>query len=521
MWYSADLAQRLELASSYIAGMLDKDKQDEPFFHITRREDGTAFAGHAIEIGIPHVTGRALDALLFTEETLKRPAPEPATGVYIRYLYSCFDNPDHLPSYYDPRQDGKRFVEFHNMREGLEGLYWLIKLRDDARARTLAHQMLETLDSITAPEGGYSLPLVEKIGRKEIFRGIGAVQTVSSGRLIGPLMKYYRLTGDALALKLAANYSRYVSETAFTAEGLLTDLAGNHIHSITSTLSGLLDYALCTKDEALVKQVEQVYKVGLREFYSTYGWCKEQAWLETDQGEVNQIGDLIQVQLALAAARNPAYYAEAEHWMRGGLLPSQVLENTFVVDNPEPKGDFERDIPARMIGGFGFPTPSAHLQTGHSPINTIDITEGAVQALCEFTHHIITRTELGIQVNLLFSWENELAKVESELPLKGKLTITVKQPLNLLVRIPENFTPGSLEAEREGEAISPQRTGNYLLLPNSQAGATFEVTFAPIRFAKSEFVYHQPYEVQWFGEQAVGISPQKGIYPLFGEWPGP
>ncbi len=34
-----------------------------------------AFASHAIEIGIPHVTGRAIDALLFTEETLGRPVP--------------------------------------------------------------------------------------------------------------------------------------------------------------------------------------------------------------------------------------------------------------------------------------------------------------------------------------------------------------------------------------------------------------------------------------------------------------
>lgn len=51
MWYSANLEHRLELATKYICGMLDKDKNEEPFFHITRREDGTAFAGHALEIG--------------------------------------------------------------------------------------------------------------------------------------------------------------------------------------------------------------------------------------------------------------------------------------------------------------------------------------------------------------------------------------------------------------------------------------------------------------------------------------
>jgi len=43
-WFSPDLAQRLEPATSYLCGMLDADQGDEPFFHITRRDDETAFA---------------------------------------------------------------------------------------------------------------------------------------------------------------------------------------------------------------------------------------------------------------------------------------------------------------------------------------------------------------------------------------------------------------------------------------------------------------------------------------------
>lgn len=521
MWYSADLAQRLELATNYICGMLDKDKNEEPFFHITRREEGTAFAGHAIEIGIPHVTGRAIDSLFFTEETLGRPVPTHCEEVYTRYLLNCYDNEDHLPSYYDPRQDNKRFVEFHNIREGLEGLTWLIKLRNNSTARDYAHKMLETLASITDDQGALSLELVGKIGREGVFHSIGDVQTVTSGRLVGALVKYYRVTGNPLALELADKYSHYVMERSFTREGLLTDFAGNHIHSITSTLGGVLDYAVMTMDEALIKVVRKAHEIGLREFYSSYGWCKEQAWLETDQGEVNQIGDLIQVQLLLARTCDSKYYSQAETFMRCALLPSQVLEDEFVKDNPEPEGDFERDMKQRMIGGFGFPTPSAHLQTDHSPINTIDITQGAVQAICEFTDHIITKSDLGIQVNLLFSWENEQAKVESALPVEGKLTITLKQPLSLLVRVPKKIAVGSLKATTGGQTVKGLCPGNYLLLPNKESGTTFEVTFAPERYDTFEFVYHKRYQISWFGEQVICISPVNGIYPLFGEWPGP
>lgn len=516
-WYSPDLVKRLQLAVQYLRGMLDKDKEDEPYFYIARRDDGTAFAGHAIEIGIPHVTGRAIDALFFIEEILGSPVPKRAEEVYTRYLLQCYDNEDSLPSYYHP-ETKKRGVEFHNMREGLEGLIWLIKRRNNEMAKEYAYKMLRTLASITDEKGLLSSELVKKIGREGIFQGIGEVQTTTAGRLVGPLFRYYKLTGDILALELADKYARSVMERSFTKEGLLTDLAGNHIHSITSSLSGILEYAVAINDEELIEKVRKVYEIGLREFYSSYGWCKELAWLETDQGEVNQIGDLIQIQLLLAKSRDPKYYSQAEVFMRSALLPSQVLENDFIVENPEPKGDFERNMKERIIGGFGFPTPSAHLQTPHSPINTIDITQGAVQAVCEFTKHIITQTELGIQVNLLFSWENDSAKVESYLPREGKLIIRPKKPLNILVRIPKHIVAESLNAEVNGKKVIGKRFGEYLLLPNDSTSCEFVVTFAPERYDTYEFVYHKPYQISWFGEQVIGISPVSGIYPLFGEW---
>ncbi len=515
-WYSPDLIKRLELATQYLSGMIDKDRDDEPYFYIARRDDGTAFAGHAIEIGIPHVTGRAIDALFFTEEVVGRPVPEHAEEIYTRYLLQCYDNEDSLPSFYHP-ETGKRGVEFHNMREGLEGLTWLIKRRNNQKAKDFADKMLRTLASITDEKGMLSLELVKKIGREGVFQGIGDVQTTTAGRLVGPLVWYYKVTGDPLALELADKYARNVMERSFTKEGLLTDFAGNHIHSITSSLSGILEYALVMKDEELTEKVWKVYEVGLREFYSSYGWCKEIAWTESDQGEVNQIGDLVQIQLLLAKEKDTRYYSQAEIFMRSALLPSQVLENDFIKENPSPKGDFERNMKGRIIGGFGFPTPSAHLQAPDSPINTIDITQGAVQAICRFTQHIITQTPLGIQVNLLFSWENELAKVESFLPKEGKLVIHPKKPTNLLVRIPRCIVPSSLRARANGVEIEGKRFSEYLLLPNSSTKTEFLVTFAPERYETFEFINHKPYKINWFGEQVIGISPVSGIYPLFGE----
>ncbi|MBR4748864.1 MAG: hypothetical protein IK083_04745 [Abditibacteriota bacterium] len=518
-WYSADIEARLALTNDYLSGMLDRDKDLEPFFSIHRDPDsGTAFANHAVSIGIPHVTGRALEALFQTEMLTGKPAPKEAEQAYTRYLFSCMDNPDHMPYYTDTGDGDKQKVECHNLREALFGLTRLVQNRSSEKARRLADGMLLTLDRMNGPEGMFSYDRIKSMGREGVFLGISdTMQTTTSGRLVGALVAYYRVTKNPLALRLAGGYARGVMEHSFTEDGRLTDDASNHIHSITSSLSGILDYAYMTGDTAMADKALRVYKNGLREFMSSYGWVKEQAWLETDQGESNQVGDVIEMLLLFAAHKDPAFYAEAERYMRSALLPQQVIDNSFVRDNPEPKGDYQRDMPRRIIGGFGFATPRAHLQQEWSAINTIDITEGAVQAICEFARRIVTRDDLGVRVNLLFDRDCEYARVESSLPVKGQIKIYPKLTDSLLVRIPENIRQGSFriygpEGERKYTAVQ-----NYALV-GAKKGEEITVRFAPLMTEKGEFIYHKHYGVRYYGEQCVWVSGEGGVYPLFGEF---
>lgn len=515
-WYDADLKIRLRLAKDYICNLLDKDNDEEPFFGINRKSDGTAFANHSVHIGIPHVTGRALDSLFFIEEILQEPLPEHAEAVYTRYLLECCDNTDYLPSFLDPEKGNKRFVEFHNLREGLEGLTWLIKNRKNETAYHFANAFVNTVYNLTdTVTGSLTYDLAKTMDREKEFMTIQHPYPLVQGRLVGAMLKYYRLTGNLRALELCEMHAKSTMSSCFTSEGLLRDKAANHIHSITSSLSGILEYAIEMRDKALIKHVQKVYEVGLKEFYSSYGWCKEQAWLETDQGEVNQVGDLIQIQLSLASHVDRRFYAEAEKFMRSSLLPSQVLKNDFIKEKDHPDGDYECSMRQRVLGGFGFPTPSSHLQKEDSAINTIDITEGAVQGICEFTRHIITLSGLGIMVNLLFSWENEFAAVISNLPVEGRIQIIPKAEKNILIRIPEKIKPYSLRIFCEGRPATYFMLDNYAVIRNMDAGLKYEVTFIPETYEEKEFVYHRPYDVSWCGEQVTSICPVLGIYPLY------
>ena len=155
---------------------------------------------HSVNIGIPHVVGRSLLGTMIGEMTTGIPFPEQGLAIYEEYCRSSFDNPDHLNSYIDPDQGGKRCIEFHNMREGLYGLWALIAGRDSQWARTTAHQMLETLDRLTDSDGRWSIQLAAELGMADRCYGVAIP---NAARMVDALLAYYECTDDALAMKLA------------------------------------------------------------------------------------------------------------------------------------------------------------------------------------------------------------------------------------------------------------------------------------------------------------------------------
>ena len=132
--------------------MLDKDKNNEPFFGITRLPDGELQAHHAVEIGIPHITGRACDIIYTIESSIGRKIDEAVEKTYTDYLFGCCDLEDYLPVFYRDTEPQTPYVEFHNLRECLEALVWLIVLRDSERAKRIAFGMIDTIKCLTNSE---------------------------------------------------------------------------------------------------------------------------------------------------------------------------------------------------------------------------------------------------------------------------------------------------------------------------------------------------------------------------------
>ena len=516
-----DLHEAITLASRHLNSLFDRDRDNEPFFYSNCQADGTGKMFHSVNIGIPHVAGRCLVGSM--EAELLAGVPFPADGLPIleRHLKSSFDNPDHLNSYFDPEKGGARCIEFHNMREGLYGLWALAAGRDSAWAREKAHAMLEMLDRITDAEGRWSVERLGQLGMKDRCYG---VSIPNASRMVDPLLAYYDCTQDPLAIKLAGLYARQGLTTMYAPDGHFASMeqSSGHVHSVTSSLSGIAAYAVKTNDRAMLEACCRIMDVGVPEYFSSWGWGDE-VFPEhpadvPGRGEINQTGDVVRTALILGASGYPRYYEMAERYLRGMILPTQHLEaemRAYLRDKEHPADDSERDVLQRTVGGYAMQLPNARMRRGDWPLSTLDITSGAVHAMSECWAHRMDLCDGVATLNLLFDCDNGALAVKSGLPFDGRIGFAARQSVKQFrIAIPGWLDMSSLHAVLNGKAIETSGQSGFIGLGPLNSGDTGVLTFDLPCKREKETVDGVEYTTTWIGSQIIEILPRGEVSPL-------
>ena len=516
-----DLREAIELSVRHLNNLYDKDRDNEPFFYINRDADGTGKMNHSIEIGIPHVVGRCLVGCMMAEKCAQVPFPQEGLAILERYCKSSFDNPDHLNSYFDPRKGGARFIEFHNMREGLYGLWALIAGRQSVWAREEAHQMLVTLDKITDADGLWSVELAKKAGLSEPFLGLAPPNTA---RIIDPLLAYYDCTQDPLALKLAKLYSIQGLKQIFMEDGHFAPMerSSGHVHSISSSLSGITAYAVRANDQAMLAMCRRIMDVGVPEYFSSWGWGDEVFPVHPadaiSRGEINQTGDVVRTALTLGGAGWPDYYEIAERYVRSMLLPTQHREpelRRILRDRPTPADDSERDTVMRSIGGYAMQLPNDRMREGDWPISTLDITSGAVHAMSECYRQRTMCHDGLYRMNLLFDFEDELLMLKSQLPETGRIEFAARKEVKgLQIRIPNWVDRKTVKIVIAEKNIPAEFDGPFVRVGSIASGQNGAVTFEVVCKSETETVDGVVYTTLWAGNQIIDIKPRGTESPL-------
>lgn len=506
MW---NVKHAIEEGMLHMTRSFDPDRDDLPWFEIRLEREKPGYMFHYPDLDEPHAPGRCLDAMLYAEAVTGCPVPEEAVARFRKTLAYSLNAPDGFNGCWD--ETGRRRIIFHNFREGLLALNALVRWRGDEEARTWGDRLVSAIANLAQPDGSW-----DAVGLRALEREAdvlcGDEPATTSGRLVYALLQWADTTGDTRAEELAGRFARHALASCFTPEGELSDKAGWHVHSLTSTLSSLADWFLRTGDREGLERVAQILDTGIKPWMSRSGWVKELRGPEQLGGEVNSTGDLVQACLCLAQGLGEdGYYARAEEMLRGHLLPSQV----FPEDLPEAwkredpaAGDRCRDISGRMRGGFGFPWPEEraplHYEHPYCRITTLDITAGSVQALCRaYVEGAKVREDL-VRLDLLLPRREPGLVVEQ--PSLREFVIRSVRPVEMRLPVHQGLTvDGQPVAARDRLCLRP---GRHCL------------RFAfPLR-EETESLQGHPYRTAWVGEQAIAMEPRGKVSHLFARFDG-
>jgi hypothetical protein len=505
---TSDIRGAILLGCRTMENIFDADDNGVPFFGSSVFPGTPSFSFSSCH-SEAHVPGRHLNALLNAEAAVGATLDPAAVEKHRRAAFLSYGGVVPLPL--NRASQAGPLVNFcpHNLREGFHALTALVEYRDDHEARRLAEASIQTITRLWDPEKGWDVEEIKRLGLTyQECQGF----VHGEGRMLGPLVKYFKATGHAPALELALRLKDvavsefYLEDGDYTRERFIT----THSHSVTCVMSSLAQLADLLHDAALMDRVKRFYDKGLWKLRDEIGWSPETVFQKnTDHGEVNNSGDILETALILGHWGYPEYYHDAERMLRCHILPCQLRDVSFIADSPNPEGkDCLRDVADRHRGAFGFPAPYGHrsIGDGRGAISfNLDIVGGAVGSLNEAYREVTRFDKTGHWVNLLFDHRTDAIEVKSPYTHDG-LGIVLRKPGPLFVRIPPWVDRGEIRVE--GTDAKPLWHEGDLFFAEMPVGKLLVLRF-PLReqeITLSERVHIHPIRVKLRGDEVVGME---------------
>lgn len=575
-----NLDRAIAAGIEHLAGILDRDNGNLPFFTawaLTQAQaqaygDPSANRDAAAHMGfdrhfVSNVAGKALYALLVGSQATGQPVPAEAFAALKSAVIKSLHKPRNLnwndttpanqmvtgipadPAAYGSQQFDVNFL--FNMGAGLRGSMGLAAFGADPLATlsgytwSARHVFEQSVDNIRRyyvyqkTLGGARVYDWEQFRYQLALRGgdayTGSLSTELKSSwsglwsnwvdpfLVSDLVDYYEATGHQASLELAKELRDRVFYQRFPVTPPSVGSYG-HLYEVVGEMNAYSRLALVLGDNDMMNRVRVRYEALRQQAFGDSGWTPEWLGKNSDVGDVGNTAELIETALNFAEFGWTEYYRDVERFTRGHLLPSQLLDTSFVVENANPTGDGQRDIAARMRGAFGFAAPYGHVAT-KNPYYTggyfSGTTASAVATLAEVKRAAYAYRNGRHEINLLFDADNDRINVVSPYPNGAKVVITPKVAGDVRLRLPawadRNAVATSLyyqgipyELEAEAVVIHPQGTG-----------ASFYVAMPLPESQTSETINGREVTYLWRGDSIAAMSGMATPMPFFAEVPPP
>jgi hypothetical protein len=347
------------------------------------------------------------------------------------------------------------------------------------------------------------------------------------GRTIMPLIEYGRTTGNSDAIKLAERYANHVLRVSdsfrFDEGGNFKDFGDEalHVHSVGATISGLILLGTELGRRDLVEQGRALYENGLKWIGNEFGWIPEsnpnspvnrrRRMLRQTTCEGCCVTDYIEAALYLGRAGYPECWAEAERYVRNHLFESQITTVSWV----KSKGSV--DMQPRVLGSSSARSSPNRLFDLFHPSGPIGCcSEAMVRALHLAWKHGLEETQGAVWANLLFDRDTPFAKLETGLPSKGQVRVTMKRDGDLYIRVPDWARP-TISYQPSEIAASAAWKGPFQRLSSLKKGQTVEMNFRLLRSSREwlHSIMGITYRSDWLGDTVISISPRGNCFPLY------
>ncbi|HEY2882772.1 MAG TPA: hypothetical protein VGJ15_10070, partial [Pirellulales bacterium] len=337
--------------------------------------------------------------------------------------------------------------------------------------------------------------------------------------LLYDIVKFYQATGYQPALELAKELADQDFDQRFPLDPAAVPINSfTHMYEAIAEMNAYSGLALALNDADMMRRVQVRYEVLRQQVFSKTGWVPENLGADSDTGEINDTGELIETALNFAKFGWTQYYGDVERFTRGQLLPSQLLDTSFIQPNSNPGTDGQANLQTRLIGAFGFSAPYGYVATlnpAHTGGYFSDVTTGALASLLEVEQADYSYENGVHTINLLFDLDNDNITIESPYTTGGQLNITLKTGGDVRIRLPDWADLSAMEASLDAQHLSYSVVGGYLQITGAPVNTTFSVAMPLTEQWDTDVVNGRQMTIVWKGDSVEAMNNEGSPMPFF------
>ena len=437
---------------------------------------------------------------------------------------------------------------------GIVGLYYL--LSGDGLWKERGQRLVDRMAQLMVYRDDYCyMPIMHALPGAQVSPDMDMLDPcctreaggACAGWIINGLCQLYLPTGYEPALNLAGKLGIYMMKYSgcFDSEGRFTGVPHTHLH--TRPISGLLEYALITKNEDIIEYCRKSYEytktacgsatVGFFPSIPGPDATPDNATIQRHvRGGIEgcTAADMVALAIKLSRAGVADYWDDADRYIRNQFAEMQILQADWVDRTPpedsntpyaSPGFEYTDRVVERNIGScmskaspndfvgarreLSDRPPWDHLFLMHC------CTGNYVRAIWYIWDSILDYEDGSLSVNLLLNRSSPWADVESYIPYEGQVDIIVKQSCRLSVRIPEWVKREEAICSVEGQPRRVAWDRRYAQVGQVNAGDVVNLTFPIAERTVKERLAGVDYTMIIKGNSVVFIDPPSRYYPFY------